>query len=142
MVITYVIIHSIKIRILHKNKNVEYTVFGYKKGLKIQINIILKYLCWHYLSILTLCIVTNRKFCVKSRLLSFISQNIEKSQNTVFGYKKWSNFEFDNIFWQTIHKKCILYHFSIILWTYFFMVRSHGFDGLFGAFDLRVACQI
>ena len=64
------------------------------------------------------------------------NQNIKKSQNTIFGYKKWWNFEFDNILWQTINENCILYNFSLILWKYFFMVRSHGFDGLFGAFDV------
>ena len=67
---------------------------------------------------------------------SILCGKAEKSQNTVLGYKKWLKFESDDIFKSTTYKFYFSHFLIFLLDQNFFLVRSHGFHGLFGAFVL------
>ena len=112
--------------------------FWLQKGVKIQNQ-------YHFWKLWTLIIwkfyhYFSRQFTLKGStaksifFFSVLCGKAEKRQNTFFGYKKWSKSESDEIF-KSATPKFHVFHFLIFLSNrFFFLVGSHGFRGLFGAF--------
>ena len=84
------------------------------------------------------CIASNKFYQIwrHKHIHWVVSWKIEKTNISFLVTKRGQFLNLTTIFFTSESKNDILIHFSMILSTYFFMVRSHGFDGLFGAFVL------
>ena len=70
---------------------------------------------------------------------SFVFYEKKKTKNKKTQFlvtKSGQNLDLTIFYRRTIIKLCIFAFFNNFWTIFFFMVRSHGFDGLFGAFDV------
>jgi len=94
----------------------------------------------NYLMIMNFCVAWNQFYKISrhKHIHRGVSRRNREERKYRFWLQKGVKFWIRPHFFHQQDKKLHIIPFSNVFLTYFFNVRSHGFDGLFGAFD--VAC--